>query len=100
METDEVTVDLHQSSVEMLVLIKSFYFNSTFSFDLSHDAMLRNDVADLYYTLYGRRKPPCLSGAIYQRVVEVPRTAMENAEVIPGIMHHVTITDITTRLLL
>ena len=59
--------------------------------------MLRNDVVDLYHTLYGRRKPPCLSGAIYQRVAEVPRTAMENAEVIPGIMHHVITASFTLR---
>ena len=57
--------------------------------------MLRNDVVDLYYCLYGRRKPPCLSGAIYQRVAEVPRTAMENAEVIPGIIHHVSVKHFT-----
>lgn len=50
--------------------------------------MLRNDVVDLYHCLYGRRKPPCLTGAIYQRVAKAPPTALENAEVL-GMVHHV-----------
>nr|CAH0103828.1 unnamed protein product [Daphnia galeata] len=54
--------------------------------ELSHDAMLRNDIVDLYNCLYGRRKPPCLSGAMYQRVAEAPPTALESAE-IPGLTH-------------
>nr|CAG4635921.1 EOG090X00M6 [Eubosmina coregoni] len=55
---------------------------------LSHDAQLRNDVVDLYHFLYGRRKPPCLSGAIYQRVAQVPPTALESAEIITGLSRH------------
>nr|CAG4646022.1 EOG090X00M6 [Macrothrix elegans] len=55
---------------------------------LSHDAMLRNDVVDLYYCLYGKKKPLCLSGAMYQRVAEAPPTALESAEVIPGSLTH------------
>lgn len=51
--------------------------------------MLRNDIVDLYNCLYGRRKPPCLSGAMYQRVAEAPPTALESAE-IPGLTHHVS----------
>lgn len=50
--------------------------------------MLRNDIVDLYHGLYGRRKPPCLSGAIYQRVAQAPPTALESAEV-TGLVHHV-----------
>jgi len=52
--------------------------------------MLRNDIVDLYNCLYGRRKPPCLSGAMYQRVAEAPPTALESAE-IPGLTHRVRI---------
>lgn len=51
--------------------------------------MIRNDIVDLYNCLYGRRKPPCLSGAMYQRVAEAPPTALESAE-IPGLTHHVS----------
>ena len=51
--------------------------------------MLRNDIVDLYHCLYGRRKPPCLSGAMYQRVAEAPPTALESAE-IPGLSSHVS----------
>lgn len=45
-------------------------------------------MVDLYNSLYGRRKPPCLSGAVYQRVTEVPPTAMET-EVLPESIHQV-----------
>jgi hypothetical protein len=65
------------------------HFQLFFSTGLPHDAMLRNDVVDLYNSLYGKRKPPCLSGSLYQRVTEVPPTAMET-EVLPGPMHPVS----------
>nr|CAG4640612.1 EOG090X00M6 [Eulimnadia texana] len=50
----------------------------------SHDAMLRNDVVDLFYTLYGKGNPPCLAGPSYNKKVEVvvPPMAVET-EVIP-----------------
>lgn len=69
---------------------KNNRFNLPCSVELSHDAMLRNDIVDLYNCLYGRRKPPCLSGAMYQRVAEAPPTALESAE-IPGLTHRVRI---------
>ena len=65
------------------------HFQLFFSTGLPHDAMLRNDVVDLYNSLYGKRKPPCLSGSLYQRVTEVPPTAMET-EILPGPMHPVS----------
>ena len=66
-----------------------FLFFCCYSVGLSHDSRLRNDIVDLYHCLYGRRKPPCLSGAIYQRVAQAPPTALESAEVITGLSRHV-----------
>lgn len=37
-----------------------FYLRFIFSSTFAHDSRLRCDIADLYYSLYGRSRPSCL----------------------------------------
>lgn len=48
---------------------------------LSHDSMLRNDMVDLYYALYGTKRPQCLPNADLLSAMFKPQKLLSSSEI-------------------